>query len=365
MRVRTSDLDAALRASYEAEAGAVAGKNKLLSRREQRSISSGDLAEAVDSLAEKGVPRPFELDAVVEEASSIARDHIAAVNQLSGSGRAFVSKKEIEALSDPALRDRATKLYEALKSGGAQSGAAEAFLQAIAPYAGPHETPSIVIEAIAATATGTRIDFGFSRDDGGVFRARATMKEGALSSLEILAQSPAVDPEVGAAIKEIIESGGGMPVNVLGYVYLPDGRALAAYERPFDEEHAPDRQLVAVDFTAGTSSVFVPADGDISVLRDLAVMMTRSQALRLGARYDELAQQNGAEIAGPMATFEAQLRIAKLGPQRLEPQTSEESAVGFDPSSEVVQLMAPSILGDNAVFTTFDRSGNFRLEDFN
>lgn len=114
--IRTTDVKLAIARQVQVEVNAAAGSNTLISKDEQKTLAP-ELQRAVDDVRAAGGPGTR----VTTEAAAGAfqqrfTSSIDAVNQPSGSGRAWVSRAEIDALKqrDPAVGDRAQKAWEIL-----------------------------------------------------------------------------------------------------------------------------------------------------------------------------------------------------------------------------------------------------------
>lgn len=113
-------------------------------------------------------------------------------------------------------------------------------------------------------------------------------------------------------------------------------------------------QLGGATATVTPRALGTSAD-DRTLARDLALSMSRAHA-------EALVADPGI---GDAARLEVALRTRWAQTSDLEEVRAADSAVGFDPASERVQLMLPRVWGDMAVFVTFANDGTLRIEDFN
>lgn len=114
--IRAADVKRQVARQAQVETQAAAGGNSLISKDEQKKLAP-ELQRAADDVRAAGGPGTrVSTDAVEGQFEQRVSDAIDAVNQTSGSGKAWLSKAEIEALKtrDPAVGERAQKAWEIL-----------------------------------------------------------------------------------------------------------------------------------------------------------------------------------------------------------------------------------------------------------
>ena len=205
---------------------------------------------------------------------------------------------------------------------------------------------------------GTYLDLEYTRPDGGVL-AIVLQLSSSHDDVSIRAYSPGLDPELRHNLADTIQSKlGGSALDVVG-AFAIDGSTYLALDRAASSGTAPAR-LTRVDFAASTVKKLTLQSDTSPVptaqLAELALSAARHRA-------ETLVADAGAP---DMALLEVLLRTAWTTPDDLERITDPaDSAVGFDPATEVAQFMLGSVWGDNAVFVTFARTGAVRIEAFN
>jgi hypothetical protein len=114
--IRATDVKTQIARQVQAETRAAAGGNSLISKDEQKTLAP-ELQRAADEVRAAGGPGTRVTAEAVEGAfQQRFTSAIDAVNQSSGSGRAWLSKAEIDALKqrDPAVGERAQKAWDIL-----------------------------------------------------------------------------------------------------------------------------------------------------------------------------------------------------------------------------------------------------------
>ncbi len=196
-------------------------------------------------------------------------------------------------------------------------------------------------------ADGEVLDLEYSRPDGGVLSVMLALG-GSEPTVGLRAHSPCIDPDLRSNTATLIAEVQGSAVDVLGVA--PRG---AAYDVAF-RLGVGQPQLARVDFGPRTITSLQPSALDNAGLRAIALSAARCHAESLAVE------------VSPLAHLEVLLRTAWAQPSDLQPiMDSSESAVGFDPATELAQFALSSVWGDNAVFVTFRRDGVVRIEDFN
>lgn len=246
-------------------------------------------------------------------------------------------------------------------------------IQALAPYVGAAKRPYYELKATQHEGDVLKATVAWTRGDGGIYEALLTISGDQLQAVEARTLTPAVDVDAAAAVQPLLETLTTGPLVITGLVKSTDGRVLVAYEQVPEGYDAPPRYLAEVVKTQGQLKArsYQPRAKDRHLLQDLALMMARFQALALAARYDAMTaagRERGEDFPGPLgplARLEVELRLARITTRHLQKQTAETSAVGFDPNVAWIQYKLPSVLSDNAIFVTFSKNGQYRLEDFN
>jgi hypothetical protein len=205
---------------------------------------------------------------------------------------------------------------------------------------------------------GTYLDLEYARPDGGVL-ALVLRLSTSHSDVAIRAYSPGLDPELRHNLADTIQSKlGGAAVDVVGAL-ATDGSTYLALDRKATATTTPAR-LTRVDFAASTVTRLTLQSDSSPVPTDELAALALSAARH---RAEVLVADAGAD---DMALLEVLLRTAWATPDDLERITDPaDSAVGFDPATEVAQFMLGAVWGDNAVFITFARAGTVRVEAFN
>ncbi|MBA2540645.1 MAG: hypothetical protein H0V17_13490, partial [Deltaproteobacteria bacterium] len=191
---------------------------------------------------------------------------------------------------------------------------------------------------------GAILDLEYTRPDQGVLAVSLTL--GTAATVSLRAVSPSIDPELRGNLATLITEVKGGEADVIAVV--GEGPAYHVVYR----SGAAQPRLARVDFGPRTVSLVQPTTLADAVRRALALSAARHHAERMVAE------------VSPLAQLEVLLRTAWATPTDLETVTAD-SAVGFDPATELAQFMLGSVWGDNAVFVTYRRNGEVRIEDFN
>jgi hypothetical protein len=114
--IHTSDVKFEIARQVFGELRQAAGNNNLISKAEQGTLAP-ELQRAADDVRKAQGPNArVTINEAAASFDARVNDGIDAVNQSSGSGKAWLSKAEIEALQqrDPAVGDRAKKAWQLL-----------------------------------------------------------------------------------------------------------------------------------------------------------------------------------------------------------------------------------------------------------
>ncbi len=351
MRIRTNDVVGQLRLAYAAEAKALAGNNKLLSRAEATHVASDDLRGAITALIDGQPGVRLDVDMVVDAAIKRALERLKTVNV---TGTEYVSKAEVDAIKAklPDLGNRFARAYDAAKAGVPPTppDVVNAVKAALLPWAGG-TLPNLDIRLVRQTSAGPEVEVDIHRNDGVMVTARLTVGARGPQDIELLTDAqPVTGPTVAALESTLQRTTPG--AKVVGYVERTDlatgaTELLTAWKNGRQVQLSTVRGDVVTPATLGTA--------DLSTARSLALMMARFQAREL--------VNNDPE---PAAFFEYHLRTAASTSRTLERISDpDESAVGFNPTTEAFQFQLPRVWGDNSIFVTLAKDGTARLEDFN
>jgi hypothetical protein len=348
MRIRTSDVVGQLRLSYAAEAKALAGNNKLLSRAEATKVASDDLRGAITGLIDGTPGVRLDVDMVVDEAIKRALERFKSVNL---TGTQYVSKAEVDALKSrlPDLGNRFAQAYDTAKAGVPPTSpeVVNATKAALLPWAGG-TLPTIDVRLVGQNPAGREVEVDIHRTDGVMVTARLTLGAHGPQDIEMLTDAHPVTGPVVAALEQALPAG----AKVVGYVERTDhatgkNEVLTAWKT--------GRQVQLSTVRDGVVTPLLLGPGDLSTARSLALMMARSQTR-------ELVNNDPT----PDAIFEQHLRTAAATSSTLKRITDpDESPVGIDPSTDLFQFQLSRVWGDNSVFVTLGKNGTARLEDFN
>ncbi len=351
MRIRTSDVVGQLRLSYAAEAKALAGNNKLLSRAEATKVASDDLRGAITGLIDGKPGVRLDVDMVVDEAIKRALERLRGVNI---TGTQYVSKAEVDALKArlPDLGNRFSQAYDTAKAGVPPTSpeVVNATRAALLPWAGG-TLPTIDVRLVGQNAAGREVEVDIHRNDGVMVTARLTLGARGPQDIEMLTDANPVTGPVVAALEQTLQRT--TPgAKVVGYVERTDlatgkNEVLSAWKNGRQVQLSTVRDGVVTPLTLGTT--------DLSTARSLATMMARYQARELVNMDPE-----------PGSVFEYHLRTAAVTSSTLKRISNpDESPVGIDPSSDAFQFQLSRVWGDMSVFVTLGKNGTARLEDFN
>ncbi len=351
MFIRTSDVVGQLRLSYAAEAKALAGSNKLISRAEATKVGSDDLRGAITGLIDGHPGVRLDVDMVVDEAIKRALERLGSINT---SGTQYVSKAEVEAIKAklPDLGNRFAQAYGTVKAGVPPTPpeVVAATKAALLPWAGG-TLPTIDVRLVGTKPAGKEVEVDIHRSDDTMVTARLTLGANGPQDIEMLTDAmPVTGPVVSALEQTLQKTTPG--AKVVGYVERTD-IATGKSETLTAWKNGRDVQLSMVN--GDTVTPVTLGSADLSTARSLALMMARFEAR-------ELVNQDPE----PASIFEYHLRTAAASASGLTRITKpDESAVGFDPATEAFQFKMGRVWGDNSVFVTLAKNGTARLEDFN
>ncbi|MFT3714088.1 MAG: hypothetical protein QM817_41025 [Archangium sp.] len=353
MRIRTNDVVAQLRLSYAAEAKALAGTNKLISRAEATKVGSDDLRGAITALVDGQPGVRLNVDMVVDEAVKRALERLNSVNT---TGPQYVSKAEVDAIKKklPDLGNRFAAAYDAVKGTPTQPAVdpqvMNAVKTALTPWAGG-TLPPLDVRLISQTPAGPQVEVDIHRNDGQTVTARLTATARGPDAIQILTDAqPVTGPVVAGLERTLQQTTPG--ARVVGYVERTDiatgqSEVLTAWKNGRAVQLSNIKGDVVTPATLGSA--------DEATARTLALMMARFQAR-------ELVNQDPE----PGSILEYHLRTAAAKPGDLKRITKNaDSPVGFDPASDAFQFQLSRVWGDNSVFVTLGKNGAARLEDFN
>lgn len=350
MRIRTNDVVAQLRLSYAAEAKALAGNNKLISRTEATKVSSSDLRGAITALTDGQPGVRLNVDMVVDEAVKRALERLKSVNT---SGPQYVSKAEVDAIKKklPDLGNRFAAAYDAVKGTPAQPAVPPEVMNAVKtallPWAGG-KLPSIDVRLVAQTPAGPKVEVDIHRTDGATVTARLVATARGPENVEIVTDAYPVTGPVVAALEQKLAAG----AKVVGYVERTD---VATGTSEFLTAVKNGREVSLQLIKGNTVTPATLSATDEATARSLSLMMARYQARQL--------VNNDPE---PGSILEYHLRTGGAKTTDLKRiKKNEDSPVGFDPATEAFQFQLSRVWGDNSVFVTLAKNGTARLEDFN
>ncbi len=214
----------------------------------------------------------------------------------------------------------------------------------------------VQVTATRTTATGTQHDLAWNPPTGGQITATLNVpNDGSEASIEGV-QLPPVIGSVETSLADRVSAALGSPRRGLAYAQIGSDWLVA-----HQAEGGTDISLSRVKIALGgaTASVTDTAIGTTAAQTEAA------RFLALGLARVHAAGMVAAPDGSEAARLEVALRTRWAQPSSLELVVADESPVGFDAANDRLQLMLPSVWGDNAVFVTFQKDGRVRLEDFN
>ncbi|MEZ4257042.1 MAG: hypothetical protein R3A78_15240 [Polyangiales bacterium] len=204
--------------------------------------------------------------------------------------------------------------------------------------------------------TGVLVDLEFARPDHGRLGVVLDLpSSNGAPDVWIGSYSPSIANETRGWLREVASASTGNPVDIVGVVEGNASTPTVLLYRTGVGVTAPIT-LASVDPTTGRFASITPASISNARLETLALSATRHHA------------EHMVDGLGDLPLLEVLLQTAWSTTADLVPTTAadaEESAVGFDPTTEYAQYMLPHVWGDNAVFVTFTKSSTARIEDFN
>lgn len=209
----------------------------------------------------------------------------------------------------------------------------------------------------AVTPAGEQLDLRWRPTWGGALEAKLTVpSDGGEPVLSGVKVPHPLEEGLRTGLAQRLDEALGRPQKVLGWVGADSSAGVAFVAAHQDAAGGPVKMsTIRIAMGGATASVTPYNPSSEARARELALVLARAHAHQL------VADPSVPEAA----RLEVALRTGWAMPQDLSVPPPDESAVGFDPAKERYQFQLSSVWGDNAVFVTFAKNGQLRIEDFN